>query len=172
MCQLATEIMEIFRHRPMICCKLHHDIGISRPNWPRSAVRQIQAAIWQPHNVNDAGQLGRRNLAPNSILDLIADRRRFFDPRSRGCPQVQLEFSAIYLGEKVLSHEGKQRKRQCESRKKTSAKRLLMPDRACQHALIAVPKTLKPDFEFLLDSHKNVSRFVCAATCMMSRPVQ
>ena len=151
----------------MILAQLHLNVGVGRADGRGGRVREIQRRVGQADVIQHRDHLIGRNLLPDRLVDVVAERGRLFDARSGAGADVNLELAGVHRGKEILAQKRRQQAHRAEGEEQEEDqkdRRVIHAER--QQAQIAVAKALKTCFKALLKADERVS---AAALPLVSR---
>ena len=80
-----------------------HNVRIFRPDWRRTAVGKVDAAVGQSDVVDNSAKLGWRYLVANLGFHAVTQSGRLFNTHAGRSTKMQCEFATVYGWEEVLS---------------------------------------------------------------------
>src|SRR5437879_4809271 len=98
--------MHVARCRPMFGRERDHNVRVFGPDWSRTAVGKIDAAVRQSNVVDNPAELGRRYLVANIGFHAITNGGRLFNTHSSRSAKMQCEFATVHGWEEILSQPG------------------------------------------------------------------
>ena len=87
----------------MIGLEADQDVGVADADGAGIVVGHVDAGDRKPDIAHDAVEFVGRNDAVNGRSDPIGQAGRLLDPRSRRCPDVQLDLAAVDGREEILA---------------------------------------------------------------------
>ena len=87
----------------MVRLEADQDVGVADADGAGIVVGHVDAGDRKPDIAHDAVEFVGRNDAVNGRSDPIGQARCLLDPRSRRCPDMQLDLAAVDGREEVLA---------------------------------------------------------------------
>ena len=110
--QFLARGLDVVVGRRMVGLEADQDVGVADPDGAGIVVGHVDAGGREPDIAHDAAELVGRNDAVNGRSDPIGQAGRLLDPRSRRCPDMQLDLAAVDGREEVLAERGRKAERQ------------------------------------------------------------
>ena len=95
--------LDVVVGRRMIGLEADQDVGVADADGAGIVVGHVDAGDRKPDIAHDAAEFVGRNDAVNGRSDPIGQAGRLLDPRSRRCPDVQLDLAAVDGREEILA---------------------------------------------------------------------